>query len=240
MHKIELKLLRSRKIILPFVMVFIVMSFIAFISFWIGNKQKAFEGDELASYVSTQVFHSKELAFFFLIWMIQHSVHLNKSGFYKCLLVFGWTRDKLYSYFLFQVGFNAFLFMLMNYICNSWLSFFYSINPIQLASQTNFFEISSQFLYFFLIGNFGIFIGSLYQNYVILLPVLIYWMLEFWISSFLKNKFELTIGEFLPLQSVHQLIGENYLSSVSILPIAVYSIIIFFGLSLHTQKRMFI
>ncbi len=240
MLQIEIKLLKSKKFILPAAILMLVMLFMAFINYWGGAKSKELEGAALAAFVSTRATQSIILALFFLFWMLQFSIHLQNTGFYKMLLLFGWQRKKLFIYSIFQIGLYAVLLMLLNYLCFALLSFFYGTNPFQLIINSEINSLLSQYFYLFAVGLFAVVVGSVWPNYILVLPIFIYWIFEGWINNFLVKRFEVSFGSYFPLQSVQQIISENLLSPSQILTIGIYVSLLFMFLHLSIQKKMFV
>lgn len=204
MISIELKLMKSRKLIIPAITLLLAMLFLSIVDCWFGSVQKQLKGEKLAEFISIRTFQSTLPALFFLFWMLQFSIHLINTGFYKMLLVLGWSRTRLYLYCLFQLSIYAAILLLFNFLCHSILIFFFNSNPIQLFLYTDFNALISQYLYLLIIGIIGITIGFLRPNYAMILPVFIYWLLEGWAYNFIHKKLELGIGEFLPLQAIKQ------------------------------------
>lgn len=240
MLQIEIKLLKSKRFILPAVILFLVLLFLAFTNYWVGAKSKELEGANLAAFVSSKATQSTILALFFLFWMLQFSIHLQNSGFYKMLIIFGWSRKKLFIYNIFQIGLYALLLMLLNYLCFAVLSFFYGTNPVQLIFNSEINGLLSQYFYLFAIGLFAVFVGYVWPNYILILPVFIYWLFEGWINNLLVKRFELDFGKYFPLQSTQQIISETILNYSQILTIGIYASLLFVFLNLSIQKKMFV
>ncbi len=240
MLQIEIKLLKSKKFILPAAILMLAMLFTSFLYYWVGSKQKELEGAALAAFVSVRGMQSTTLALFFLFWMLQFTIHLQNTGFYKMLLLFGWQRNKIFVYNLFQIGIYAVLLMLLNYLCFALFSFFYGTNPFQLIFNSDINGLLSQYFYLFAIGLFGVVVGSVWSNYILILPFFIYWLFEGWLNSLLNKRFELSLGEKFPLQSIHQIISENLLNFSQILTIGIYVSLFFMLLHLSIQKKMFV
>lgn len=237
---IELKLLKSKKLILPVTILLIALLLLAFASYWTGAERKQLEGTSLAGFLAIQASQSGIIALFFLFWILQFSIHLQNSGFYKMLLLFGWQREKLFVFTIFQVAFNALLLMLLNYVSYSLLSLFYGTNPFQLLINSDVNALLAQYFYLILIGVFAMTLGSLKASYVMILPVFVYWTLEGWLSSILKKKLELEIGDFLPLQAIRQIVSESLLSPIQSLFIGFYVILFLFILHFSIQRKMFV
>lgn len=240
MLQIEIKLLNSKKFILPLAVLMLVMLFMAFINYWGGAKSKELEGTALAAFVSTRATQSTILALFFLFWMLQFSIHLQVSGFNKMLLLFGWSRKQLFKYSIFQIGLYAALIMLINYLCFALLSFFYGTNPFQLILNSEINSLLSQFLYLFAIGLFALVVGYVWPNYILVLPIFIYWIFENWVNNLLVKRYEMNFGDYFPLQSLQQIISENLLSLSQILTIGIYVSLLFLFLYLSILKKMFV
>lgn len=240
MITIELKLLKSRKMLIPSLSLLLAMLFIAFIDFWVGTGQHKLAGSELSAFVSIRALQSSLLNLFFIFWMLQSTIHLINSGFYKMLLTFGWLRDKLFLFSIFQLCFYSALFMLLNFFCYSIFSFFYRSNPVDLILNTNLNALIAQYLCLFAIGSIGTAIAFLRPIYVMILPVFVYWLFESWMDSYIQRKFESSIGNYFPLQSIKQLIGENLMESGQIVAIAVYAMTLLVILHFTIQKKMFV
>lgn len=240
MIRIEFKLLQSRKLLLPASVLLFAIVLLAFVSYWTGAEQKQLEGTVLASFIAIRATQSSIIALFFLFWMMQFTIHLQNSGYYKMLLLFGWQRKKLFLYSIFQIAIYALLFMLINFVGFAILSVFYGTNPLQLVFNTNINALLSQFFYLFLTGVFAVTLGTLKSNYVMVLPIFIYWILEGWLKSILKRKFELEIGNYFPLQASKQIISENLLNYTQMMFVGIY-VFLFLGLLHYSlQRKMYL
>lgn len=240
MFTIELSLARKKKLILPLVVLSLAMFFMAYVDFWYGSGQKKLTGNDLAVYLSGKAFQSSSLALFFIFWMLQMHIQHTLTGFYKMLLVFGWSRGKLFLYQLFQDCMYAAAFMILNFLCYSVWGIFYSVYPWNLVFQADLNSLVSQFLYLLLVGAFAMLIGSVRTSYVMVLPVFIYWLLEGWFGSYLKNQLESSIGDFLPLKAMSLLVADNLLGFAQLGVIAFYCLTILLLLHLSIQKKMFV
>jgi len=240
MFTIELSLANKKKLILPLVVLSLAMFFLAYIDFWYGAGQKKLTGNELAAYLSGKAFQSASLALFFIFWMLQMHIQHTLTGFYKMLLVFGWSREKLFLYQLFQDCIYAAAFMLLNFFCYAVWGIFYAVYPWNLIFQTDINALLSQFMYLLLVGAFAMLIGSIRTSYVMVLPVFIYWLLEGWFGNYLNRQLESSIGNFFPLKAMSLLVGDSLLGLIQLTTIACYSLIIIFLLHLSIQKKMFV
>jgi len=240
MFIIELSLAKKKKLILPFIVLSLAMFFIAYIDFWYGAGQKKLIGNELAAYLSGRAFQSASLALFFIFWMLQMHIQHTLTGFYKMLLVFGWSRQKLFLYQLFQDCLYAAAFMALNFLIYAVWGIFYSVYPWNLIFQTDINALLSQFMYLLLVGAFAMLIGSVRTSYVMVLPVFIYWLLEGWFGSYLNRQLESSIGDFFPLKAMSLLVADNLLGFSQLGTIACYSLAILFLLHLSIQKKMFV
>lgn len=240
MFTIELKLIKSRKLILPASILLLALLFLAFFACWNGAEKKQLERAALASFLVIQATQSGTIALFFLFWMLQFSIHLQNSGFYKMLLLLGWQRQQLFLYTIFQIGLYAFMIMLLNFIAFSLLSVFYTTNPLQLLVNSDINALLSQYFYLFIIGLLALAISFLKANYVLILPVFIYWILEGWLNSLLTKKFETDFGHFLPLHAIRQIIAENLLNSWQIASIGFFTLAFVFVLHFSVQKKKFV
>lgn len=240
MIQIEHKLLKSKRFIIPALTLLLVMALLAFFSFWFGAVNKQLEGAQLAKYIAGNASQSSMLGLFFLFWMLQLSIHLSNSGFYKMLLVLGWSRSKLYLYALLQLIFYIGIYLLLNFLVYAMLGLFYGINPFQLVANSSLCALINQFLFLGLLGLLGLIIGFFRPNQVMVLPVLIYWMFEGWLSSFLLKKMAFEGGEYFPLQAIKLLIGENLLTVPRQIVIAVYAVAGIFLFHRIIQKQNFV
>lgn len=240
MIKIEFKLLQSKRFIIPAIALLLVMALLAFFDYWfaVGNKQ--LEGAQLAQHIATRATQTTMLGLFFIFWMLQLSIHLNASGFYKMLLNFGWSRTKIFQYALVQLAFYAAVYMLLNFFVYAILGLFYGTNPFLLLANTSICTLINQYLFLCMMGILGLIIGFFRPNHVTILPVLIYWLFEGWFSHFLLKKLEFEGGQFFPLQAVKRLIGENLLSSVQQMVIAAYAVVFIFLFNRIIQQRNFV
>lgn len=240
MFAIELILATKKKLILPFVVLSLAMFFMAYIDFWYGAGQKQLTGNDLAAYLSGKAFQSASLALFFIFWMLQLQIQHTLTGFYEMLLVFGWSREKLFLYQLLQDCLYVAAFMALNFLCYAVWGIFYAVFPWNLIFQTDINALLSQFLYLLLVGAFAMLIGSVRTSYVMVLPVFIYWLLEGWFGNYLKHQLESSVGDFLPLKAMSLLVADNLLGFAQLGAIAFYSIAILFLLHLSIQKKMFV
>ena len=240
MLSIEMKLLKSKKQVLPAAILVLALLFMAFVDYWVGAEQKQLTGKVLAGFISIRSSQATLPALFFIFWMLQRTIHLVNTSYYKMLLVMGWPRHKLFIYSLLQVCFYAFLFLLLYFICYAILSFFNKTNPLQLLWNSDYIAIFSQFLFLSATGLIALTVAFLRPNPVLALPVLVYWLLEGWLVNFIRRKLESDAGEFLPLQAFKQIISENLLDTPQTIVISVYSLLFLFGLHFSIQKRMFV
>ncbi len=240
MIQIELKLFRNKKQLLPVVVLLLALLFLAFVDYWIGTEQKQLAGKVLAKFISIRASQSTLPALFFIIWVLQRSIHLINTGYYKMLLLAGWQRHKLFFYCIMQIYLYAFSFMLLNLICYAVLSFLNGTNPLQLIFNTDYNALISQFLYLGATGFIALAIAFLRPNPILALPVLVYWLLEGWLVNFIQRKQESDAGNFLPLQAIKTIISENLLNTQQILLIAAYSLFFLLALHFSIQKRMFV
>ncbi|WP_321345659.1 hypothetical protein [uncultured Draconibacterium sp.] len=240
MITIELKLLKSKKQILPAAVLMIALLFLAFIEYWFIAGQKQLEATDLASFVSIRASQSTLAALFFIFWMLQLSIHLINAGYYKMLLLAGWPRHKVFFYSIVQICLYVLSFMLLNFICYSIFSFFRGTNPFQLLFQTDYNALLSQFLYLTATGFIALALAFLRPNPVMALPVLIYWLLEGWLAGFIHRKLESDTELFLPLQAFKQIISENLLNTQQTILIAIYALVALLVLHFSIQKRMFV
>nr|WP_319512564.1 hypothetical protein [uncultured Draconibacterium sp.] len=240
MITIELKLLKSKKQILPAAVLVIALLFLAFIEYWFVAGQKQLEGTDLASFVSIRASQSALPALFFIFWVLQRCIHLINTGYYKMLLLAGWPRYKVFFYSIVQICLYALSFMLLNFICYAILSFFRGTNPFQLLFQTDYNALLSQFLYLTATGFIALALAFLRPNPVMALPVLVYWLLEGWLAGFIHRKLESDAELFLPLQAFKQIISENLLNTQQTILIAIYALVALLVLHFSIQKRMFV
>ena len=240
MISIELKLLKSKKQVLPAAILLLALLFMAFVDYWVGAEQKQMAGAALAGFISIRASQAILPALFFTFWMLQRTIHLVNTGYYKMLLVMGWERHKLFIYSLLQVYFYAFLFMLLYFVCYAMLSFFYETNPIQLLLNTDYNTIFSQFLFLSATGFIALTVAFLRPNPLLILPVFVYWLLEGWLVNFIQRKFESDTGDSFPLQAFKQIISENLLDTPHTIVISAYTLLFLLGLHFSIQKRMFV
>ncbi len=232
--------MKSKKQVLPAAVLMLALFFLAFIDYWYGNSQKQLEGAALAEFISIRASQSTLPALFFIFWVLQRSVHLLNSGYYKMLLLAGWRRHKVFFYSIVQVALYALSFMLLNFFCYAALSFFRETNPFQLLFHTDYNALISQFLYLVATGFVALTLAFLRPNPVMALPVLVYWLLEGWMVDFIHRKLESNAGHFFPLRSIKEIISENLLHTQQIMLIATYTLIVLLLLHFSIQKRMFV
>lgn len=240
MISIELKLLKSKKQLLPATVLMLALLFLALIEYWYVAGPKELDGASLAEFVSIRASQSTLPALFFIFWVLQRSIHLLNSGYYKMLLLAGWPRHKVFFYSILQTVIYALSFMMLNFICYAVLGFFNGTNPFQLLFYTDYNALMSQFLYLSATGFIALALAFLWPNAVIALPVLVYWLLEGWLASFIHRKLESNAGQFLPLQSIKEIISENLLNTQQTLLICIYTLITLLLLHFSIQKRMFV
>lgn len=240
MLHIELKLFKNKKQLLPAAVLLLALLFLAFIEYWYGAERKQLTGKALAEFISIQASQSTLPALFFIFWVLQRTIHLINTGYYKMLLLLGWPRHKLFFYSILQVCLYALSLMLLNFICYSVLSFFHGTNPFQLIFNTDYSALLSQLLYLTATGFISLAIAFLSPNAVMALPVLVYWLLEGWLLKFIQRKLESDAGNLFPLQATKQIISESLLDIQQIVLIAVYSLIFLLILHFSIQKRKFL
>jgi len=240
MITIELKLLKSKKQVLPATVLMLALLFLAFIDYWYVAGQKQLDGAALAGFISIQASQSALPALFFIFWVLQRSIHLINSGYYKMLLTAGWPRHKVFLYSIVQVILYALSFMILNFICYAIFSFFRGTNPFQLLFNTDYNALISQFLYLLATGFIALALAFLRPTPVMALPVLIYWLLEGWLTNFIHRKLESDAAQSLPLQAIKQIISENLLNTQQIVLIVIYVLITLLLLHFSIQKRMFL
>lgn len=236
---LELKLLKGRKWIIPLVALSLILFLVALIDYYIGVGKK-YSGDELAAYVALQAFHSSVLILFFLMWMLQYSSHLFLSGYYKMLLMLGWSRDRLFLYLLFQLVWYVVLFMLLNFVVYTVLGVFYGLAPWKLLLHTDINAMISLFACLFLVGCLGVLFTMWHPGYIMALPVLIYWMFEGWLGAYLNRVLEVSWGNYFPLKAMRQLIGDKLLDTPALISLCGYAVLILVFLSVRIQRRMFV
>ena len=240
MITIELKLFKSKKQMLPAAILMLALLFLAFIDYWYVAGQKQLDGAALAEFISIRASQSTLPALFFIFWVLQRSIHLLNTGYYKMLLWAGWPRHKIFFYNIMQIALYAFSFMLLNFICYAILSFFKGTNPFQLLVNTDYNALISQFLYLVATGFIALALAFLRPTPVMALPVLVYWLLEGWLTNFIHRKLESDAAQFLPLQAIKQIISENLLTTQQTLLIAAYSLTVLLLLHFSIQKQMFV
>ena len=240
MISIELKLLKSKKQLLPAAVLMLALLFLAFIEYWYIASPKQLESPDLAAFVSIQASQSTLPALFFIFWVLQRSIHLLNSGYYKMLLLAGWPRHKVFFYSILQVVIYAISFMILNFVCYAVLGLFNGTNPFQLLFYTDYNAMVSQFLYLSATGFIALALAFLRPNAVMALPVLVYWLLEGWLANFIHRKLESNTGQFLPLQTVKEIISENLLNTQQTLLIGFYTLVVLLLLHFSIQKRMFV
>lgn len=240
MISIELKIIKTKKQVLPASVLMLALLFLAFVDYWYVAGPKGLEGSSLAGFISIQASQSTLPALFFIFWVLQRSIHFINSGYYKMLLIAGWPRHNVFFYSIMQICLYALSFMLLNFICYALLSFFRGTNPVQLLFNTDYNALISQFIYLVATGFIALALAFLRPNPVMALPVLVYWLLEGWLANFIHRKLENDAGQFLPLQSVKAIISENLLNTQQTLLITVYMLIVLMLLHFSIQKRMFV
>lgn len=234
--KIESFFLRSPRIWMPFIALGVVLFFPALITFWSGNNDHL-TGSELANYASNQTLNSSLTGFFFVLWMVQHFVHLIQSGFYRSLLMFGASRNGLFLYGQVQVVIYILAFILIAFIANVVAGIFFGVMPWQLIMATDYNSLIAQMLFLFAIGNLSAVLAYLKPGHLILLPLLFYWLLEGWIVSQSVKKWDLEFMAFLPLNSFKSIIGEALMELPQLLAVGVYIAVVTGLLHFITLKK---
>jgi len=234
--RIESFFIRSPRIWIPFIALGVVLFFPSLITFWSGSNNH-FRADELAAYASNQTMNSSLTGFFFVLWMVQHFVHLIQSGFYKSLLVFGASRTSLFLYGQFQIALYILAFVLISFLGNVIAGLFFGVMPWQLLLSSDYNSLFAQILFLFAIGNIAALLAYLKPGHLVLLPLLFYWLLEGWIVSQCVNNWDLKAMEFLPLHSFRTIIGESLMEWPQLLATGVYITIVLGLLQYKTQKR---
>lgn len=228
----ELNFIKGKRFFLPLFSLLIVLGILGLLNFYLASNNML-QGKELAQQVSTRILSSSIAGLFFMVWLLQHYVHLFRCGYYSMLLSFGISRHQLYSYLFLQIGLYSLLFSLINFTACSFSGLFFNIWPWQLLMASDYNLLISMQLMLFGLGTFAALLATIPWNHLLVLPLLFYWLLESWIVGLLRKNHEQLINYF-PLKSLLNLVGNEILNTqqvlictayISIASIALYRII---------------
>nr|WP_321406770.1 hypothetical protein [uncultured Carboxylicivirga sp.] len=192
--------------------------------------------NQLTQKVSTAILSSGLIALFYTIWILQHYIHLYRSGYYKMLLAFGFSRHQLYIYqliqnLLFVIGFLAVMFL-----ATSISGIAKGILPWEVLATTPLTSVVSYFLLLLALGQVAALLSTIRWNHMLLLPVLFYWFFESWLV-YLITKHNPDWIHFLPIDSLKQIVGNQVLTINQGLIIAFYMAFVFHLLYHNLQRR---
>ncbi|MCU4162389.1 hypothetical protein [Carboxylicivirga caseinilyticus] len=195
-----------------------------------------YDKDQLAIKVSTAMLSSGLIALFYTIWILQHYIHLYRSGYYKMLLAFGLSRHQLYIYQFIQnlIFVNQFLFVM--FFASSISAITRGILPWELLASTPLTSVISYFLLLLALGQIAALLSTIRWNHMLLLPVLFYWFFESWVV-YLITKHNPDWIHFLPIDSLKQIVGNQILTINQGLIIAFYLAFVFHLLYHNLQRR---
>lgn len=235
MIKQEIHLLRSRRIIIPIVVLSVAFLMLATFSYW--RSSKLVVDHEIASLVSNSAFQSTTMALFFMIWILQATIHLISCGYYRMMFTFGKSRTQLFAYVIKQVVLYVLLFMILNFVIYAIVGLFKGLAPWVLIINSDINALISQFLFLFLSGIIAVCIGFVRTNHALILPFVIYWFLEGWIAGLIKKKMEVDVGRFFPLRISKQIISDQFLTPLNLTLIALISLFLLVSLNYIIQRK---
>lgn len=206
----ELNFIKGKRFYLPLFSLLIVLGILSLLNYYLASND-TLEGEDLARQVSTRILSSSIIGLFFMIWLLQHYVHLFRCGYYSMLVGFGINRHQLYSYLVLQIALYSLLFSTINFVACSLSGLFFNVWPWHLLMASDYNLLISMQLMLFALGTFAALLSSIPWNHLLVLPLLFYWLLESWLIGLLRKEHEELINNF-PLKSIINLVGSEILS----------------------------
>ncbi|MCU4174070.1 hypothetical protein [Carboxylicivirga sp. N1Y90] len=225
----ELNFIKGKRFYLPLFNLLIVLGILSLLNYYLASNDML-EGKDLARQVSTQMLSSSIVGLFFMIWLLQHYVHLFRCGYYSMLLSFGINRHQLFCYLILQITLYSLLFSMISFTACSVSGLFFTVWPWQLFMASDYNLIISMQLMLFGLGTFAALLSTIRWNHLLVLPLLFYWLLERWMLSLLRKEHEQLINYF-PLKSFTNLVGSEILDLqqmlISTLYICIASVVLY-------------
>ncbi|WP_439183543.1 hypothetical protein [Carboxylicivirga taeanensis] len=234
----ELKLLSSRKSVITYLILFILLISLAFIYLWSGTNDQL-SGAELAGFVTGRTMGATLTGLFFAMWIIQIVSHLLHTGYYRSLLIIGISRTNLFHYGQFQIGFYLLLFLLISFASTAIAGLFYGIWPWHFIRELNYNSLLAFTLYLYALGNIGLLLSFSKASNLMALPFFLYWLIELWLVSYGNRAFDTELFHLAPLSSIRHIIGSAIMTPLQILSIVFYSLIFAFLFQRTFQKKAF-
>lgn len=210
----------------------------SFLRFWSGGNNDLHDLT-LAQSVVNHTFESTFTGLIFMLWILQSRVQLLNSGFYKMLLATGWSRNRLTGFLLVEITGLLILLLTLNFLVTSFMGLFWGIFPWQLIMGTDWNSLLSHFQYLWIIGILAGLIAFVRSSQALLIGVFVYWTLEGALVSFIKRKLEFDAIEWLPLNALEKIVGQELLTPVSLIIISMYSALLIYGIYYQVGKRNF-
>nr|WP_319400579.1 hypothetical protein [uncultured Carboxylicivirga sp.] len=231
--KYESNFIKGKRFVVPFISLLLIIGLMALLTFITSEVN---DPNQLAEKAVSKILNSSLIALFYLVWLLQHYVHLYRSGYYKMLLAFGFNRHRLFVYQLIQTLVYTFIFLSVMWFATCISGIFMGIMPWLVISSTSFTSVISYFLYLMVLGQIAALLASTRKNHMLILPVLFYWFFESWVN-YLITKQNADLFHFLPLDCLKQIIGNEILTITQSLIICGYTALLFHLLYFKLQKR---
>ena len=217
----ELRLFKGWRTAVPLMFMGILMFFPALLTAWSGSND-GLSGVDLAQHICTKSMMASLPGLFFSLWIIQYVSHLNNTGYYRSLLIFGLSRNALFVYNQVQILLYLLGFLSINFLGASMAGFIFGAMPWQLISQLDFNSLLAQILFLFGIGNLASLISFKKPSHLIVLVFLFYWFLESWFAGYAGRQWGIEEFLFLPFSTFKLIIGGSVLTITQLIAIGIF------------------
>lgn len=231
-------LLKSWRTGIIFLVLFALFFFISLLQLWSGSNDQLV-GKQLAQYIGNRAMTSTLTGLFFTLFIIQRVSHLNNTGYYRGLLVFGMSRFNLFLYGQVQIFFYLLLFLFTNFAAASAAGIFFGIWPWQLMLHLNHNSLLVLGLFLFALGNLGLLISFYKPGNIMVLPFLFYWLIESWLVGYANKKLNTELFDYAPLSSFKLIIGDALLNTSALIIISIYMCCTLYLLQQTILKKSF-
>jgi len=233
MLQFEMSFLKGKRFFLPFFSLMLIISLLSLLTLLTSNTNDIYQ---LAQKASSSMLSSGLIALFYTTWILQHYIHLYRSGYFKMLVAFGYNRHQLFTYQLVQTTIYVIIFLIVMLLATSLTAIFKGIMPWQIITSTSYTSVVLYFLLLLILGQLAALLSSSRKNHMLLIPVLFYWFFESWIQ-YLLSKQSPDLIHFLPLDSLKQMIGNQVLTISQSIIICLYAGLIIHLLYYSLQKQ---
>ncbi|MCL3780369.1 hypothetical protein EMN47_08175 [Prolixibacteraceae bacterium JC049] len=206
--------------------------------YWFGANNHL-EGITLAENVVTRTLESTFTGLIFMLWILQSRVQLINSGYYRMLLASGWTRNRLTSFLLLDITGLLVLLLVLNFLMSVLVGFFWGVYPWHIIMATDWNSLLAHFQYLWIVGLLAGLIAFFRSAQALLIAVFVYWMLEGTIVNFIKKKLEFDAIEWMPVNTLQKIVGQEILTPLPLIMISIYSGLLIYGVYYMVQKRSF-